>query len=61
SGSTKAGTELRFAAVATGSPDPVHREFDLGLLGTGHWVLEVSIQTSAGVPVVRRREFTVVR
>ena len=52
---------LGFSATAIASPDPVHREIDIGRLKPGSYQLQVTVSTAAGAQVVRRGEFTVVR
>lgn len=51
--------QVGFNAVAAEAPDRVHREVDLGRLGSGKYVLQVTVSTPSGGTVVRQREFTV--
>lgn len=60
-GETRAQLQIGFNATATTAPDPVHREVDLGRLGAGPYVLQVTVTTPGGESVVRRREFTVIK
>ncbi|MGH7592760.1 MAG: GWxTD domain-containing protein [Gemmatimonadales bacterium] len=57
----QAQLRLGFGATALASPDPVHREIDLGRLKTGSYQLQVTITTASGQTVVRRGAFTVVK
>ncbi len=51
--------QVGFNAVATGTPDKVHREIDLGRLGRGSYLLRVTVSATNGAKSVRQREFTV--
>lgn len=53
--------EVGFNAIAAGAPDRVHREVDIGRLGSGTYVLRVTVSAPGGAKAVREREFTVVR
>ena len=48
-------------AVASGSPDLVHREVDIGRLASGEYVLQVTVSTASGSKAIRQRRFTVVK
>ena len=51
--------QVGFNAVAAGMPDKVRREIDLGRIGAGKYVLQVTVSTPNGGKVVRQREFAV--
>ncbi len=48
-------------AVAAEVPDRVHREIDLGKVGTGDFILQVTVSTPSGTKAVRQRRFTIIR
>jgi GWxTD domain-containing protein len=48
-------------AVAAEVPDRVHREIDLGKVGTGDFILQVTVSTAAGGKAVRQRRFTIIK
>ena len=49
------------SAVAAEVPDRVHREIDLGKVGTGDFILQVTVSTPAGAKAVRQRRFTIIK
>jgi GWxTD domain-containing protein len=53
--------ELGFEGIAADVPNRVHRELDIGRLGTGNYILEVTVTAPSGGSAVRRRAFTVIR
>lgn len=58
-GSKTPQIQVGFSAVAGGTPAKVRREVDLGRIGTGKYVLQVTVSTPNGAKAVRQREFTV--
>jgi hypothetical protein len=48
-------------AVAAEVPDRVHREIDLGKVGTGDFILQVTVSTPSGTKAVRQRRFTIIK
>jgi hypothetical protein len=54
---------IQFAgdAVAQQAPDRVHREIDVGKVGTGDFILQVTVSTPSGGKSVRQRRFTVIK
>lgn len=48
-------------AAATETPDRVHREIDVGRLGTGDFILQVTVSTASGAKAVRQRRFTIAK
>ena len=46
-------------AEAAEMPDRVHREIDVGRIGGGDFILQVTVSTAAGAKVVRQRRFTI--
>jgi GWxTD domain-containing protein len=61
SGHKDAVLDLGFEGIATEVPNRVHRELDIGRLGTGNYVLEVTVMAPSGGSAVRRRAFTVTK
>lgn len=61
SGHQDAVLDLGFDGAATGVPNRVHRELDIGRLGTGAYTLEVTVSSPSGEKAVRRRAFTVIK
>jgi GWxTD domain-containing protein len=59
SGRKDAQLELGFTAVAAGTPDRIHREVDIGHLGAGSYLLQVTVSTPSGGKAVRQREFVI--
>jgi len=53
--------QVGFDVVATGAPDHLRREIDIGRLGAGKYVMQVTVSTANGAKAVRLREFTVIR
>lgn len=53
--------QISVNAVAAEMPDRVHREIDIGHLGSGDYVLQVTVATPTGGKVVRQRRFTVIK
>ena len=60
-GRKDAQLELGFNTVAAGTPDRIHREVNIGHLGTGSYLLQVTVSTPSGGKAVREREFVVVK
>jgi hypothetical protein len=60
-GDSRPQLQLGFGASAADSPDPVHRELDIGHLKPGSYQLQVTVTAAGGAKVVRRGEFTVVK
>jgi len=53
--------QVGFNSVAAGAPDRVHREIDIGRLGGGDYILQVTVSTPTGGKIARQRRFTVVK
>ncbi len=53
--------QIGFNAAAASAPDKIRREIDIGRLGSGKYVLQVTVSTAEGAKSVRQREFTVVK
>jgi GWxTD domain-containing protein len=60
-GSKNPQLQIGFNATAATAPDRIRREIDLGRLGAGKYVLQVTVTTTSGAKAVRQREFTVVK
>jgi GWxTD domain-containing protein len=60
-GRKDAQLDIGFSAVANGTPDRIHREVDIRHLGSGSYILQVTVSTPAGGKAVRQREFLVVK
>jgi GWxTD domain-containing protein len=60
-GHTDALLQVGYIVIASETPDRVHREIDIGRVGSGDYVLQVTVSTPSGGKVVRQRRFTVVK
>ena len=52
---------IAYTATSVTTPDPSHRELDLGRLAPGSYELQVTVSTASGAKAIRRGEFTVVK
>jgi hypothetical protein len=60
-GRTEPLLQVEFNTVAGGSPDRVHRQVDIAQLGTGKYILQVTVAAADGGKAVRQRAFTVIQ
>ena len=60
-GRANALLQVGYSLVASATPDRVHRELDIGRIGSGGYILQVTVTTPTGGKAVRQRRFTVVR